>query len=184
MVLVIPIPAWAASVPIWLVMVNVPKASLVTVSISVTPVSGAVPQLVTSPTTLKDTTERSSVAGPHSFLTVMQAVFVTTVVQGAELAAIGPHGPVPTTLKTSTKGPQLVAAMLVAGTATEVCAGTVPISMLVVITIPLATLVIVSVTTTPVRVAVPQLVTEPETVYEPVARSTKAGAQFLVTPMQ
>src|ERR1043166_1680179 len=54
--------------------------------------------------------------------------------------------------------------------------------MLIVIwsTLPLA-LVTVSVTTTLVKSAVPQLVTEPETVKEPAARSIDAGPQTLLT---
>jgi hypothetical protein len=56
----------------------------------------------------------------------------------------------------------------------------VPIVIGTVLTTPLA-LVIVSVTTTPVRSAVPQLETEPETVNEPAERSIVAGPQTLLT---
>src|SRR5215813_6361295 len=100
----------------------------------------------------------------------MHAVFVTTVTQVPEVAEAGPQGPLPVTVKKSLMLPQAVRLIVWVGTGTAVWAGTVPMLMVRWSTLPLA-LVTVSVTPTPVRSALPQLLTEPETVKEPAARS-------------
>jgi hypothetical protein len=142
-----------------------------------------VPQLVTEPDTWYDPAERLTVAGPQILPTVMQAAFVTSVVQVADVAEAGPQGPLPVAVKKSLTRPQLVRLMVWAVIGAAVCAARLPIVMLIVSTVPLA-FVIVSVTTTLLMVVEPQLVTEPETVNEPAARSIAAGPQTLVTWMQ
>src|ERR1043166_191443 len=166
--------------PVETTLVTVLPAGSVTTSRIVTPVRVAVPQLVTEPETWKEPADNWMFCGPQTLATWMQAVLVTTVTQVWEVLEVGPQGPLPVTPKKSLMVPQVVRLMVWTGTATAVWAATVPIGMVIVSTLPFA-LVIVSVTTTPVRSAVPQLVTEPETVKEPAERSIEAGPQTLLT---
>src|SRR5262245_11978692 len=132
-------------------------------SMTVTPVKVAVPQFEIEPDTWKDPALCRIVVGPHTLLTVMQAVLVTRVVQGPELPVAGPHEPLPVTVNLSLLGPQLVTVIVRGPNGTALRAGTVPMLTGTEITAPLA-LVIQSVTTTSVSGSEPQLVTEPETV--------------------
>jgi hypothetical protein len=149
----------------------------------ITPVKAAVPQLVTEPDTWYDPAERLTVEGPQIFATVMQAALVTKVTHVLEVAEVGPQGPVPVAVKKSLTLPQLVRLIVCGAMGAAVCAARVPIVTEMESTVPLA-FVMVSVTTTLLRSVEPQLVTEPETVNEPAARSIAAGPQTLVTPMQ
>src|SRR5262245_14742838 len=101
--MVIPVATWFV--------VLLPAVS-VTISHPVTRVRGAVPQLVSAPVTWNEPALRRILAGPQILPTVRQAVLVTTVVQGAELDVVGPHGPLPVTVNLSMLGPQLVTEMV------------------------------------------------------------------------
>src|SRR5579859_6018869 len=119
----------------------------------------------------------------QTLVTARHGVDTTVTVQTCELAvAEFPHTSVPDTPKISVLGPQRVGVIVWVGSAALAPAG----SELMLVTtsvlwVPSA-LVMVSVTTTLVIVAVPQLVTKPVTVYDGDERLTVATVgQILVT---
>lgn len=99
------------------------------------------------------------------FVTARHGVETTVTVQVAELAVAElPHTSVPDTLKVSLLGPQVVGVMVCGGKATLApAARELMLVIVTVVLIPLASM-ISSVTTMFVMVAVPQLVTKPDTV--------------------
>src|SRR5260370_39445332 len=102
--------------------------------------------------------------------------------QVGEVDAAGPHGPLPVALKKSLIGPQVDPVRVMGPSATDPCAGMVALLRIVTTVNAPAPFVTVSVTFTPVRAAVPQLVTDPETVYVPPTR-TLVGRQPVSTPI-
>src|SRR5439155_289148 len=93
-----------------------PPLAFVTVSVTLTPVRVAVPQLETEPETVYEPVARSIAVGPQTLLTVMQAWLVIMVVHVPEILVIGPsQGFEPTTVKKSLLDPQLVTVMVCVG---------------------------------------------------------------------
>jgi hypothetical protein len=171
-----------ARVPMELVIRVTVLFALVIVSMRVTPVSGAVPQLLTVPETVNEPATMSMSAGPQDFVTAIQAVLLTTVTQFDEVAEIEPHGPFPLAVRKSVIVPQVVSTLVITMLVVA-CEAKVPIALVIRLTLPFA-LVTVSTRVTPVRAAEPQLLTVPETVNDPAAMSMSAGPHALVTVMQ